>query len=208
MTIKQNQKIKIIPENIKQISTGTIISVEKDFFVAEINSNPESIDFAEAEIHISDENFILIFNTQIIKREKNQVSFKIPEKYNYTQKREYPRISTSIPLKINNTEEKKEVYGQIVNLGGGGMKICSPVNYNPDSVLNANFTLPNKTTVKTLFYTLRSEIFPEAQEIYAVSGQFKNISTIEKTAIIQFCFKQKLEHSGLKQDFHKKTTFF
>jgi len=208
MTIQQNQNIKIIPENIKEISIGKVISVEQDCFTAEITSSIETLNQGEAEVHISDENFILIFNTKILKIEKNKIIIKNPKKYNYIQKREYPRISTKIPLKINTVKEKKETNAEIINIGGGGMKISSPVAYSPDSLLNTNFTLPSKTSVNTLFYTLRCEMSSENKNIFAISGKFKNITTLEKTAIIQFCFKQKLELSGLKPDINKKNNFF
>lgn len=187
--IKINQKIKIIPDKIEKFSMGIIISVSEDCFVAKVNNPDLIMPDSESEILISFDEYTVIFISKIIKAEGDNVTFSVPSKFNFIQKREYHRINTKIPVFFKEIEEiNKEIEAEIINIGGGGMKVASFLNSK--HILNARFNLPNKKEIKTLFEILR---VVEENKKFFLSGKFKIISNFDKTAIIQFCFKRQLE---------------
>lgn len=194
--LKENQKIKIIPDNIEEFSMGIIVSVSKDCFVAEVN-NPSLIKTGiESEILISAANHMVLFNSKVNKIEHNHVFFALPSKYTVVQKREYPRINTKMPVFLKEKDNSKEIEAETVNIGGGGMQVASQVKSDLKCILNARFTIPNKKEINTSFEILRMD--KESEKIF-FSGKFNNISNFDKTAIIQFCFKRQLELKCKKQ---------
>jgi len=188
--IKENQKIKIIPAKIEEFSMGVIISACKDFFVAEVNNTELVTTGSNSEILISSEDYMVLFTSKINKIERNNVFFTVPSRFNIVQKREYPRIDTNLPVLLKKTDENTETKATIINIGGGGMQICSSVKFNSNCLLNARFALPNKKEINVLFEVLRSDL---ENNKFLISGKFKTISNFDKTAIVQFCFKRKLE---------------
>jgi c-di-GMP-binding flagellar brake protein YcgR len=183
--LKENQKIKIIPEKISQISTGAIVSLETDYFVAKID-NPLFVKTGNSpEILITEEDYMLLFTSKVNKIENDSVYFDIPKKYCYIQKREYARTDVDLPVMINNCSTAK-----IVNIGGGGMQISTDTNYKLNSLINMEFNLSPKKKIKAEFKVLR---VAEENNKFLLSGEFLELSNIDKTAIIQFCFKHQLE---------------
>ena len=223
--IKENQKIKIIPGNIENFSMGLITSVQQDYFVAEINNPAMLAPGLDLEILISAEDYMILFISKINKIENNNIFFAYPPKFKYIQKREYPRIKTNIPVLLKKADENNEEKAVIINIGGGGMKFISPVDWlsaktsiscsqslpsvldkqsaNINCVLNARFTLPNKKEINTLFDVLRVE---KENKKFTFSGKFKTISNFDKTIIIQFCFKREIESKYKKQNGGNKSS--
>lgn len=193
--IKENQKIKIIPDKIKKISTGVIISVFQDCFVAEIDDISSVAPGMEPELLFSSEDYMVTCNSRVGKIEQNKVFFLFPQKFNYIQKREYPRINAKIPVLVKETETGDNRKAEIINIGGGGMQIAAPFKFNLHCILNTAFNLPNKKEINALFEILRisEEEAPKRNESFFLSGKFNSISNFDKTAIIQFCFKRRLE---------------
>lgn len=187
--IKENQKIKIIPDKIEKFSMGVITSACKDFFVAEVNNVSLVVAGLNSEILISAEDYMVMFTSKVSKIERNNVFFDVPSKFNIVQKREYPRIDTNLPVLLKKVDENNETEATIVNIGGGGMQISSPVKFDSNRLLNACFSLPNKKEINVLFEVLRCDV----NNKFLISGKFKTISNFDKTAIVQFCFKRKLE---------------
>ena len=191
--IKENQKIKIIPDNIEEFSMGTIIFACKDYFVAEVKNSSLAMTGSAPEILISTEDYMIMFTSKVNKTENNKVFFAVPSKFTIVQKREYPRIKTKMPVFIKETVTSQETEAETINIGGGGMQFASSVKYNLNCILNARFTLPNKKEINTLFEILRADCEqPQNKKIF-LSGKFQTISNFDKTAIIQFCFKRQLE---------------
>ena len=204
--IKENQKIKIIPDKIENFSMGVIISEGKDCFVAEVNDISLITVGSKPEILISSEDYIVMFTSKISKIELNKVFFSVTSKFTFIQKREYPRISTKIPVLIKEANGNQEIESVIINIGGGGMQVTSSSEFNLNSILDARFNLTNKKEINTLFEILRiggceqnsisaSKVSMQAadDEKFFLSGKFKKISNFDKTAIVQFCFKRQLE---------------
>jgi len=188
--IKENQKIKIIPDNIEEFSMGIIIFACKDYFVAELINSSLIIIGSEPEILISAEDYMVMFTSKVNKIEHNNVFFAVPSKFTIVQKREYPRISAQMPVFLKETVNGQETEAETINIGGGGMQFASSVKYNLNCILNTRFTLPNKKEINTLFEILRAD---EENKNFFLSGKFKTISNFDKTSIIQFCFKRQLE---------------
>lgn len=193
--IKENQKIKIIPDNVEKFSVGTIVSASQDCFIAEINNPSMVMAGLEPEILISSDDYMVMFTSKVNKIERNKVFFSVPPKFNYIQKREYPRINIQLPVLLQITDNPEEkIKAEIINIGGGGMQImyCGEYEglFKPNILINAEFNLTNNKHINVVFEVLR--INEENNKIF-LSGKFKTISNFDKTTIIQFCFKRQLE---------------
>jgi len=188
--IKENQKIKIIPDRIDKIAVGFIISACRESFVAEINNPSSLIPGSSPEILISGEDYMVMFTSKVNKTVRNNVWFSIPSKFTFIQKREYPRINVNLPVSLKQSNETPETQAVTANIGGGGMQIVSSADFELNSVLNAKFNLSNKKEINTSLEILRRK---EEDEKFFLSGKFNKISNFDKTSIIQFCFKHQLE---------------
>lgn len=188
--IKKNQKISIIPDRIDKISTGIIISSGPDGFVAEVSNTSAISQGLEQEIVVSSENYTVTFTSKINKLDNNNVFFSIPSEFTFVQRREYPRININIPVFLTKTAEP-EIKTETVNIGGGGIQVTSPINFDVKTILKARFNLSEKKEINTDFEVLRCEA--GAKKEFTLSGKFNNISNFDKTTIIQFCFKRQLE---------------
>jgi len=188
--IKENQKIKIIPDRTDKISVGVIISADSDCFTAKVNNPSSLVQDSEPEILISGEDYMVMFTSKVNKIERNNVFFTVPSKFTFIQKREYPRINIKLPVSFKETSEIQEIQAVTVNIGGGGMQVLSSYAFNTNSVLNAEFNLSNKKEINTSLEILRVKT---ENEKFLLSGKFNKISNFDKTSIIQFCFKQQLE---------------
>jgi len=188
--LKENQKIKIIPDNIEEFSMGIIISVCKNYFVAEVKNSLLIMTGSEPEILISEEDYMIMFTSKVNKINNNKVFFATPSKFTIVQKREYPRIKTQMPVFLKETVDSQETEAETINIGGGGMQIASSAKYSLNCILNARFSLPNKKEINALFEI--SRINKKNEEKF-FSGKFNKISNFDKTAIIQYCFKRQLE---------------
>ena len=189
--IKEQQKIKIIPEDINKFAVGIIISSQTDSFVAQVNNSSLITEGQEIEVLVSSDDFILLFNSKVNKIVDNNVFFSVLSKPNYVQKREYPRIPVCIPVKLFSINNDSTSQGaNIINLGGGGMQMNSPFELKKNTIINTKFKLSDKNEISVLFKVLRTGL---AEKGYNISGEFHQISNFNKTLIIQFCFKRQLE---------------
>jgi len=202
--IKENQKIKIIPDNISEISTGVIISVNHEGFVAQIENSsakPSLLSIGQnPEILISLDNCMILFTAEISKIENENDNVKVffsgMSKITFVQKREYPRVKTNVPVFLTTASCPQNVLeqGTIINIGGGGMSIVSPMEVNSKCFLKASFKLSGKKEINTVFEVLRVASENNADnKKFLISGKFGEISNFDKTSIIQFCFKHQLE---------------
>lgn len=203
--IKENQKIKIIPDKINRISTGVVIKSGTDFFVAEINNSSFVSQGLEPEILISFDDYMVMFTSKIFKIEQNKVFFSVPLRFTFVQKREYPRVAANIPVLIKDSAGQSETEGVVKNIGGGGMQVFSPIKFKLNSILNVSFNLSGRNKINTSFEVLRvtdcTEDSDYSSEFFAgfnnkdfiISGRFREISNFDKISIVQFCFKHQLE---------------
>lgn len=192
--LKNNQKLKIVPEDTKGITTGVIKSMSPVSFVVAVEEDDKQnlIDREVFEIIISDETCIISFETKVVDTKDNLVCFSMPENFKLIQRREYTRVDMNIPVSFKNNEAGEEVIGTTRNISGGGLKASASKPLAEGKLMEANFKIFNVKDIKTIVEVLRTEAKDDTTE-YVMSGKFKEISNADRVALIQMCFKRQLE---------------
>lgn len=184
--------LKIVPENIKNIKSGTILKIDENLFTVKFSGNADNISpNTEVEVFVNINNGVLKFNTIIQKVENDIFFLEIPEKYSTVQRREYPRIKMNIPVIIEQDEERQEETNTD-EISGGGMKIFSNKKLDYGSELIAKLKIANGKHIKTAFRILRTSKEDNSNE-FILSGKFTDISHSDRTTIIQLCFRKQVE---------------
>lgn len=193
--IKNNQKLKIIPDEVKGINSGVVKEVNPLYFTVHLdNPNTDLPSIGEnIEVIIPLDNCLVRFDTKIAEVNANIVKFSAPEKCRYVQRREYTRVNVNIPVNLKENSDSESINSITQNLSGGGMQILSSKNFDTGNLLEANFSILNRSNITTLLEILRTNDYDNNSKEYSLSGEFKQISNIDRTAIIQLCFKRQLE---------------
>ena len=193
--LKDNQKLRVIPKEIRGISNGTIKEVCPQYFVVELENDKSG--FLKVrdiiEIIIPVDSYLVKFEAEIIELKANSVHFLIPKQFKFVQRREYTRVDINLPVKLKELDNEQEpLTSTAKNISGGGMLVMSSKNFDFGALLEARFSIFPKKDIKTLFEILRVNQ-SETDEGYCLAGEFKEISNADRTAIIQLCFKRQLE---------------
>lgn len=189
--LNKDQKLKIIPGNIKGVSNGVVKNYSSDHFEVQLDNPSECLNINESiEIIIPVDNTLIKFETKITRIDGDTVYFSLPEKTKFIQRREYIRIDVEIPVELKDVTSDKNINSVAKNLSGGGMQVVSSDSFDIGSLLEAQFTIFDKKNIKAVMEILRTG---KDNENYSIAGQFKNISSSDRAAIIQLCFKRQLE---------------
>ncbi len=195
---KLNQRIRIIPNDYKDLLYGVITGINiSDFAVKPAeNLSEDSLKTLREkpfEVSFTTANALIKFNSKITQVIDGNIYVAYPEEFKRIQRREYTRVNFKVPVKIFVDKENKIVYeSNTINLSGGGMQFVSQQSLVEKSIVNARLQLSKNKVIETLFEILRVDEDKEAQK-YLVSGAFKKISNIDRISIVQMCFKRQLE---------------
>ncbi|MFH0703295.1 MAG: PilZ domain-containing protein [bacterium] len=189
-----NQKLKIIPKEIKKISTGIITKIESPYFIVSFQKNNFFEVNTVVEIIIFTEICLIKTETEIAKIEGNSVYLVIPEEFSYIQRREYSRVDINIPVnltELNNPENKITLMTK--NLSGGGMQLISPKIFDKGVLFGIEFEVFDKKNITGMLEILRIDKNCQNNNEILLSGRFKELANLDRITIIQLCFKRQLE---------------
>ena len=191
--LKNNQELKVIPTEIKGISSGVVKEITPPGFIVQLNNVDKDLlkigDSVEVIVPIN--NCLIRFESKINSVETNFVTFSLPNKFRRVQRREYTRVNVNIPVKLRELNASTGVDSIMQDLSGGGMRLISDKGFGINSLLEADFKILARKDIKTMLKILRINKFNDKE--YTLAGEFKEISNVDKTAIIQLCFKRQLE---------------
>lgn len=191
--LKNNQELKVIPSEIKGISNGIVKEITPSAFTVQLNNiDKDLLKIGDSvEIIVPVNNCLVRFEAKINSIDTNFVAFSLPNKFRRIQRREYTRVSVNIPVKLRELNTSTGVDSVANDLSGGGMRLISDRDFDINNLLEANFRILARKDIKTVLRILR--INKSNDKEYTLAGEFKEISNIDKTAIIQLCFKRQLE---------------
>lgn len=193
--LKDNQKLRIVPDEIKEISEGIIREIHPEYFVVQLESTKGEPLKLEGiiEIIIPTEKCLIRFETKVIELSNNIVRFSTPDKVRHVQRREYSRVNIKLPVELRRLDDSYDIiYSVSQNLGAGGMHILTDETFDFGTLLQAKFTIFSKKEISAIFEVLRTSE-DKQESFYHIAGQFKKISNSDRTAIIHLCFKKQLE---------------
>jgi c-di-GMP-binding flagellar brake protein YcgR len=194
--LKAGQKLRLVPDEISQLSEGVITEVNKDAFIVEtLNLSSDKLTpESNLEVICPSDNCLVRFESRILKIEHpNKIWLSLPQKIRYIQRREYTRIDIALPVRVFLNENSEEFFEALSrNISGGGIQFSSNLSLEIKSGISISFVLPGKQEIKAKLEVLRSGEIPNSQE-WLISGQFSEISNFDRTTLVQLCFKRKLE---------------
>ena len=199
--LKKNQKICVVPKDIKGSMSSKIIKTDRDIIEFEVNekdlpyySKGESI-----EIFTVVDDGMLYFKTKVEKTDENQkvVSASFDKKtYDLLQRREYTRIDFEKEFTLKDGEN--EYICSTIDISAGGMKILADIPLSPEKDYLIEFSLESNIPIECFFRPIRvDEVHLKNKEVKnIISGRFIALKNIDKIAIVQFCFKKQSENTN------------
>lgn len=197
--LKKNQKIYLVPQNIKGALSVMIKKLLASSLEAEVR--PEDFEYYQkndcVEVFTIAEDGMLYFKADVaeVDSETNTVKLKFDkEKYELLQRREYTRIDFEKEFTLSDGE--KDYVCSCIDICAGGMKFITTAPLTTAADYQIEFTLENTIPIKCFFKPIR--VVPEKGKKHQniVSGRFIALKNIDKIAIVQFCFKKSMEFTN------------
>lgn len=204
--IKKNQKICMVPNDIKGALSSSIKKVSGKTLELEIDKKDlkyyKKDDIVEMFTVVEDG--MLYFKPVItdIVKEEALVKLEFDKKeYDLLQRREYTRIELDKEFKLKDKDNdiEKEYTCKTLDISAGGMKIVTQAPLIPEKDYLIEFSLESNIPIKCFFKPIRVNEIKEkgAKEPHnLVSGRFIALKNIDKIAIVQFCFKKQMENTN------------
>lgn len=199
--LKKNQKICVVPKDIKGSMSSKIIKTDRDIIEFEVNEKdlPYYSKGEPIEIFTVVDDGMLYFKTKVEKTDENQkvVSASFDKKtYDLLQRREYTRIDFEKEFTLKDGEN--EYICSTIDISAGGMKILADIPLSPEKDYLIEFSLESNIPIECFFRPIRvDEVHLKNKAVKnIISGRFIALKNIDKIAIVQFCFKKQSENTN------------
>lgn len=205
--LKKNQKIWMVPEDIKGALSSNISKVTAKFIELSINKKDMkyySLNDKVEMFSVVDEG-MLYFKPEIVEINKNENLIKVEfdkKAYDLLQRREYTRIELEKEFTLKDGDN--EYVCKALDVSAGGMKFITEAMLLSEKDYTVEFSLENNIPIQCFFKPIRvDEMKKDAKEKTTdetaknvVSGRFIALKNIDKIAIVQFCFKKQMENTN------------
>ena len=194
--ITKGHDFRIIPENFESATIFEVKAVTDKDFVAELikASEDELKDYqkgSNVEIFGSGQEGLIFFETTIKEQEGNKVVINLPVRYKNIQRREYSRVKFMGEIDL---EGQNDNIVSIEDISAGGMKIITKKPLEVAKSYKLKITLINNMQIECALHPIRIEEKTVGNETcYAISGCYKDISSIDRVALVQYSFKVLME---------------
>lgn len=202
--IKEKQEFKIIPENFEGATIGIVERNDKESFCIKLLKADMKNYVAGEEVELFSfvKKGILYFKTKIEIVEGESLLLEHPSSHQILQRRQYSRVPFNKEVMIKKLSEKDFSGGEIkafaLDISAGGMKLTSDVPLEVSKDYEIGIEIYN-TVVECIFQPIRTEEANNEMLLkYTVSGRFKNIESIDRITLVQFCFKTQMEADSVK----------
>lgn len=190
-SFKQNQIIKIIPTEINNACSATIIDTEKETITVKTNC-PNTVLNGDCECFCATDSGVNYFKAKVKEIGNNTYELFSLSSYITMQRREYSRITLNTETTFKSGEENIKVL--VTDFSAGGMKVTS----KKELLINSNYSFSLEITPKLIINNTFTPIRQSKREdeSYEISGKFTNITNKERISIIQYCFTRKMEDTN------------
>lgn len=186
MQLKENEKIRVVPENFEETFDVVINKIDDDYVYFNLGSNVLGAGEVFDAYVISD-NGILFFTAKVEKIENNVVSFGRKIKLEQLQRRQYVRVKIVDDVEIFNNENEKLLDAWFVDISVGGFKIHLKNTLNFSQKYLVKFKLYEKDMILPFSIIAQNK---EMENLYTISARFENISNNDKITLVQYCYKK------------------
>lgn len=204
--LKKNQKIYMVPQDIKGALSTKIKKVSRNLIEVEVNNADLQYYQKDAIVEmftVVDEG-MLYFKPVVseIFADENVVKVVFnKEVYDLLQRREFTRVELEKDFRLS--DGQNDYVCSLVDISAGGMRFLTdaPLTTVRDYVIE--FSLENNIPIQCFFKPIRvDELQVKATKTKKqspqsiVSGRFIALKNIDKIAIVQFCFKKQMEFTN------------
>ena len=141
--ISKEQRIIMVPHDFKFANKGTIIDVQPDYFMLELDYEPDGILRSNyCEFYTQTPHGTLYFDSYATEINGKTLKIASPAKHKYLQRRQYTRIKYIHDLDMFSDNETKKI--TTLDISAGGMKFKTN-----DNILHGPHVAEKKSTSTT-----------------------------------------------------------
>lgn len=191
--IKKDQIVTIIPHDFKDTNKGKVTEVSLDGFTMQLKYVPRGmLKQNVCDFYSLTDNGYLYFESYINNVDGNVISIANPKKHRFLQRRKFTRIDFLENLELTCDDTVHKV--QTLDLSAGGMKLKSLEHINMDKPYKVSIKLNDEIEINCKYQLIRMEKNNSGE--YIISGQFTNLSNVDKMSLVHFCMKKSMETSN------------
>ena len=188
--IKKDQIVTIIPHDFKDTNKGKVKDVNLQGFTMDLKYIPRGLLKQNVcDFYSLTDNGYLYFESYIKDVVGNTVTIANPKKHRFLQRRKFTRINFIEDIEL--TYDNITHHAQTLDLSAGGMKLKTTENINIEYAYKVCIRLNNEIEVNCKYQLIRVEKNNNGE--YIISGQFTNLSNVDKMTLVHFCMKKSME---------------
>ena len=189
MLLKENMRIKIVPEEIDSTFETLISKIDDDAIYFNLENNVITEGAVFDAYAFSDEG-ILFFSAKINSVQDNVAKISKEIKAELLQRRQYARIKIDDDVKIKEECTGNEIEGWMIDISVGGLKmhLKQPIDISKKYILN--IVLDNND-MELAFKPI--SFVKDMENLYTLSARFDNIQNTDKITLVQYCYKKQAE---------------
>lgn len=188
--IEKNRKITVVPPNFKDANKGTVVEVNPQNFIVELDYEPEGIMRRNyCEFYTQTTHGTLYFDSYPDKIEGKRITVATPSKHRFLQRRQYRRIKFVYDLELKSDKNIHKI--MTLDISAGGMKFKTDENINIEDIYKIVLPLSEIQNIECVFTPIRIEKCENGG--YLLSGRFTYNNSKDKMTLTQYCAKRSIE---------------
>lgn len=188
--ITENKEFYILSRSIDNATKCRVVNVSEENIDVKLDVKGKYEIDESVELFAMTQNGQLYFETIVKDVKDDIVSMWFPINYKYLQRREYSRINLNKEVILK--KGRKKIVAKIVDLSAGGFKVVTSEQLDLLTEYSFSIDIDNETASCT-FEPIRIELNGNN---FVSSGRFNNISSHDRIALVQYCFRKQIENSN------------
>lgn len=188
--ITENKEFYILSRSIDNATKCRVVNVSEENIDVKLDVKGKYEIDESVELFAMTQNGQLYFETIVKDVKDDIVSMWFPINYKYLQRREYSRINLNKEVVLK--KGRKKIVAKIVDLSAGGFKVVTSEQLDLLTEYSFSIDIDNEAASCT-FEPIRIELNGNN---FVSSGRFNNISSHDRIALVQYCFRKQIENSN------------
>ncbi len=188
--IVEGKEFYILSRSIDNATKCKIVEVSEEHLDVKLDIKGKYEIDESVELFAMTKKGQLYFETIVKNVDDDIISMWFPINYRYLQRREFSRISLQKQIVLK--KGKKKIDAEIVDLSAGGFKVITSEQLDLLTEYSFEIDIDNEIA-NCNFEPIRIELNGEK---FVSSGRFNNISSHDRIALVQYCFRKQIENSN------------
>lgn len=189
--LKVDQKVTIIPKDLKYTNKGYVTEVSPKGFKMKMRYPTDGIKIDHiCDFYSQTPNGILYFTSHTQEMSESELFIANPIKHRFLQRRQFTRIKFITETQMfDKTGTGYPI--STLDLSAGGMKFLANKSINLEEEYKIDVILNEEQTLQCWLQPIRMEKQDTGK--FLLSGRFVNQSNIDKMTLIQYCMNKNME---------------